>query len=234
MGRTMQRRLVRKLDLEIALSKTVPHPSPKAHLEQYTIDPKAAAELLYIAAYVYDDIVGKTVIDLGCGTGRLAIGSVLLGARETTGIDIDKTATKTAWENAKNLGVKEKIQWVTTDITTIQGKFDTVLQNPPFGVQRRKADRKFLKEALKIGNHVYSLHKSSNKTKLTKKRKEHSSQFTPASPNPFLRRFIEKQGGETNAVYTMPLTIPHMFNFHRKQRHQFLVDLYVIEKKALS
>jgi len=82
----MQKRLVRKLDLEIALSKIEPHPSPKAYLEQYTIPPEVAAELLYIAAYTYDDIIDKTIADLGCGTGRLAIGSALLGAKETIGV----------------------------------------------------------------------------------------------------------------------------------------------------
>ena len=35
-----------------------------------------------------------------------------------------------------------------------------MLQNPPFGVQKRGADRKFLKKALTTADTVYSLHKS--------------------------------------------------------------------------
>jgi len=230
MGRIMQNRLVRKLDLEITLSKIKQHPSPKAYLEQYTIPPEVAAELLYIAAYTYDDIIEKAVADLGCGTGRLAIGSCLLGAKETVGVDIDKIATKTALKNAEKLDVKGKTQWITADVTTIRGSFDTVLQNPPFGVQKRKADRKFLETALKIGKRIYSLHKSSQKNyRFTKKSEPAKSLSNSISPKPFLKGFIEKHGGQIRAVYTMPMTIPFMFNFHRKRRHQFLVDLYIIE-----
>jgi putative methylase len=229
----MQKRLVRKLDLEIALSKIEPHPSPKAYLEQYTIPPEVAAELLYIATYTYDDIIDKTIADLGCGTGRLAIGSALLGAKEAIGVDIDKAATKTAAKNAEKLGVKERTRWITSDIVTIRGTFDTVLQNPPFGVQRRKADRKFLEKALEIGKHVYSLHKGRAKNYRSRENlRERSPRFSPVSPSPFLKRFIEKHGGKIKAVYSMPMTIPHMFKFHRKQKHQFPVFLYVIEKET--
>ena len=72
MGRNMQKRIVRKLDLERFLSQVEPHPSPSPSLEQYTVSTGVAATMLHIAAYVNGDIVGKTVLDLGCGTGRLA------------------------------------------------------------------------------------------------------------------------------------------------------------------
>jgi len=226
----MQKRLVRKRDLEIALSKIEPHPSPKAYLEQYTITPEVAAEMLYIAAYTYDDIIDKTIADLGCGTGRLAIGAALLGAKEIVGIDIDKVVAKTAFENAEKLDINEKTQWVTADINSIRGTFDTVLQNPPFGVQRRKADRAFLEKALEIGRHVYSLHKSiEGSRKFGIKSERHTARFTSTSPSPFLKRFIEKNGGRIIAVYTMPMIIPYLFSFHRERKHQFLVDLFVIE-----
>jgi len=80
MGRIAQKRLVPRLELEKALQQIEPHPAPKAYLEQYTIPTDVAAELLFIAAYINDDIIDKVVADLGCGTGRLAVGAVLLGA----------------------------------------------------------------------------------------------------------------------------------------------------------
>lgn len=227
----MRKRLVRKLDLKIALSNVKPHPSPKAFLEQYTITPEVAADLLYLAAYSHDDIIGKTVMDLGCGTGRLAIGSALLGAKKAIGVDIDSAATKTALKNAKRLNVRNKTQWITTNITSIHGDFDTVLQNPPFGVQRRKADRKFLEKALEIGKHVYSLHKSNKDRRFLKTLEKHRSRLIPVSPSPFLKRFIERYDCEIKDVYATLMTIPHLFDFHRKRRHSFPIDLYIIERK---
>ncbi len=228
----MQKRLVRKIDLQMALSRIEPHPSPKAYLEQYTITPEAAAELLYTASYTYNHIEGKTVADLGCGTGTLAIASALLGAKEPVGVDIDRAAVKTALKNAEKLGVKEETHWVAADVDMFHGTFDTILQNPPFGVQRKKADRKFLKKALEIGSHVYSLHKSDRKNcEKTKKPKRHVHQLTPTKPSSFLKELIESYGGHVLAVYTMNMTIPHMFHFHRRRSHRFLVDMYIIEKR---
>ena len=42
----------------------------------------------------------STVLDLGCGSGILAIGAALLGAREVTGTDIEPVAVEVARENA--------------------------------------------------------------------------------------------------------------------------------------
>lgn len=228
----MQKRLVRKLDLELFLSQIQPHPSPKVELEQYTIPVDVAATMLYIAAYIYDDIVGRKVVDLGCGTGRLALGAAFLGAKQVIGVDIDKIAIKLAFEHSVKLKLKNKVQWVNADIQAVHGKFDTVLQNPPFGVQKRKADARFLEKALAIGAKVYSLHKSLNKDEnFLKQVKTSSSGFAAATPSPFMEGFVEDVGGRIIAVYSMVMAIPHMFSFHTKRRHSFLVDLYVIEKR---
>ncbi len=224
----MQKRLARKLDLEILLSNVKQHATPNPRLEQYATPASVAAQMLYMAAYTYDDIVDKTVLDLGCGTGRLALGAAFLGAKQIVGVDIDKNAVKTASENALNTGLEHKVQWIVTDIDTVHGQFDTVLQNPPFGVQKRGADLKFLEKALKTGGTVYSLHKSpKNDNVPVKKQNAHTAQ---SQPSPFLRTFIDNHGGNIRAVYRMPMTIPHMFSFHSKKKHDFPVDLYIIDK----
>jgi len=195
------------------LALVEPHPSPKACLEQYTVPVDAAAEVLFIAAYINDDIVGKTVADLGCGTGRLAIGAAVLGAKETVGVDIDKTAVKLAKENTKKTGVDEKTQWLVADIDSLHGTFDTVLQNPPFGVQRRRADRKFLLKSLELASRVYSLHKGGENNRA------------------FIKRFIEGQRGKDTGIFPMKLVIPRMFGFHTKTKYKVDVDLYRVEKE---
>jgi len=207
----MQKRLVRRRDLEKAIEEVQPHPLPKVYLEQYTIPPDVAAEILYIAAYTYDDIAEKTVVDLGCGTGRLAIGAALLGAEETFGVDIDYLAVRAAKKSAEKLKVNGKTNWIVADIEVLRGRFDTVLQNPPFGVQRKGADRKFIEKALEIGRKVYSLHKSGEGNR------------------EFIKRFIELHGGRVTGIFPLEMTIPKMFEFHTKRKHSLKVDLYLIE-----
>jgi putative methylase len=231
MGEHAQKRIIRKLDLTLFLSKIAPQPSPQAHLEQYTISESIAATMLYIAAYANNDIVGKAVLDLGCGTGRLALGASYLGAKEVLGVDIGKLAIKTAFQNSKKASLNENVQWVIGDITSIVGRFDTVLQNPPFGVQTREADRAFLAKALEVGNSVYSLHNHPQTDKQLIKQLKTSHEFLKVSGSPFLERFVAQHGGVVKAVYAMLMTIPHMFDFHRKLKHDFVIDLYVIEKK---
>jgi putative methylase len=229
MGEYAQKRIIRKLDLELFLSKIALQPTPQARLEQYTISESIASTMLYIAAYSNSDIIGKTVLDLGCGTGRLALGASYLGAQEVVGIDIDKRAVKTAVENSRKVGLAGNVQWVIGDIKAVVGRFDTVLQNPPFGVQTREADRAFLVKALELGNSVYSLHNHPETDKRLVKQLKASSGFLQVSPSPFLERFVAKHGGGVKAVYAMLMTIPRIFEFHKKLKHDFVVDLYVIE-----
>ncbi len=211
MGTTTQKRLVRRLDLSRLLQSVVAHPSPKAFLEQYTTPVDVASEMLFLATYAHDDIIGKTVADLGCGTGRLVLGAVFLGAKKIVGIDIDKMAIRMAKENAEKLSFKGKTNWVVGDIEVLHGSFDTVLQNPPFGVQRRKADRKFLMKALELASKIYSLHKGGEHNRV------------------FIKRFIESHGGRVTGIFQMKLDIPKMFKFHTKHKHEVGVDLYRIE-----
>jgi len=231
MGNPAQKRLIRKLDLERFLSRIEPHPSPQASLEQYTISESVAATMLYLAAYANDDIIGKTVLDLGCGTGRLALAASYLGAQCVVGVDIDKMAIKTASENSEKTGLETNVSWVVGDISVITGKFDTVLQNPPFGVQKRAADRKFLEKALEVGDVIYSLHNHPHRDKqLIRRLKANPENLLQVAPSPFIEKFVESHHGVVTAVYAMLMTIPRMFDFHTKAKHDFVIDLYLIKK----
>ena len=83
---------MKKRKLEILLEQVPAHPNPKIGLEQYTVPTKIAAEILFIADKIFNDISCKRVADLGCGTGRLSIGAALLGACKVIAVDIDGEA----------------------------------------------------------------------------------------------------------------------------------------------
>jgi len=230
MDRHAQKRLIRKLDLELFIASLQPQPTPKVHLEQYTTPEHIAANLLYLAAYTQNDIINKSVIDLGCGTGRLSLGAAFLGATEIVGVDLDPIALKVAQINTQKVGLSTSVQWINTDIATIQGRFDTAVQNPPFGVQNRKADQAFLVKALEVADKVYSIHKHPQIDEHLIKMLKSSGNFIAVQPSPFLEGFITKSGGTITAVYSMLMTIPKMFEFHHKLKHDFVIDLYCIEK----
>ena len=52
---------------------------------------------------------GETVIDVGTGSGILAIGAAMLGAKDILAIDIDPTAVKVAQENIEHNGLADRI-----------------------------------------------------------------------------------------------------------------------------
>ena len=51
------------------------------------------------------ELQGARLLDMGCGSGILAIGAMLLGAEEAVCVDIDETACETARRNAAENGI---------------------------------------------------------------------------------------------------------------------------------
>lgn len=74
---------------------------------------------------------GDTVLDIGCGSGILAIASMLLGAKEGFGVDIDPLAVKTAKENGLMNNLKEpELTFVCGDLADkVTKKYDVVVAN---------------------------------------------------------------------------------------------------------
>lgn len=202
-----------KKQLEIILSCLKDPSLPKPGLEQYSVPGGLAAEILNMAD-LHGDINGKVVFDLGCGSGRLGIGAALLGARIVVGVDIDKKVLKIAKENS-GAHVSKSIHFVCCDVKNWCGRCDTVIQNPPFGIQTPHADRLFLEKALECGKRVYSLHRGGYE-----KTRE------------FVSKLVESNGGIVEQVLKFKFSIPSMFRFHTKPRVSYAVDLFVIEKSV--
>lgn len=213
---------LRKKKLEMILSHLLNHPSPDPKLEQYNLSPRAAAEAV---TWAWDNghIEERKVCDLGCGTGILSLSAALSGARKVLGVDLDPVALDVARENiniadrTSGLRVSGRIELKQTDVALIDaralGAFDTVIQNPPFGVQLRTSDRIFLRKALELAPIIYSLHKKN------------------ADVEKFIRVYVDQLGGVVQGKISIDVPIPHQFSFHRKPSYIVAADLFLIRRK---
>jgi putative methylase len=200
-----EERTISKRQLEIQLGKLRILQTPQLRLEQYPVSAKVASELLYMAGFEHHDLQGE-IIDLGTGTGRLAIGAAMMGSGKVVGVDIDERSIALARENAVAAGVE--VKWVVSDIKDVVERYDTVIMNPPYGTRSLHLDVQFLEQAFELAPILYSIHKSSTRD--------------------FLRRAIERRNRRVDAVRSMSLEIPHLFPFHREKWENVEVDLYRI------
>ncbi len=72
---------------------------------------------------------GCSVLDVGCGSGALAIGAALLGSGKVTAIDIDPEALAAAADNAVANGVRPRVELSGQSLDDVTGSFDLVLAN---------------------------------------------------------------------------------------------------------
>jgi putative methylase len=198
---------LKKRELEMLLQQVEPLPEPRAELEQYSTPATLAAEILF-TAFALGDIEGKVVIDLGCGSGIFSIGARLLGARKVIGVDVDPDALDMARKNAEELGVE--VEYLESEINDFRGKGDTVIQNPPFGSQRKGADRPFISKAMECAESVYTLHLLETEQ--------------------FLEGKVSELGGRIELRKSYKFNIPHMFGFHKKEKKSVDIVLLLIRR----
>jgi ribosomal protein L11 methyltransferase len=111
--------------------------TPQAGEVVLTINPKMSFGTGYhestrLAAGLLESSLrpGMTVLDIGTGTGILAIASVKLGAREATGIDTDEWAYNNACENADLNDVRHLVHLRLCSVKELDRKrFHIVLAN---------------------------------------------------------------------------------------------------------
>lgn len=81
----------------------------------------------FLEQYISND---TTMLDIGTGSGILAITALLLGTKSALGVDIDELSVKIAKENATLNGVEDKIDLVWGDLTEkVNGTFDVICAN---------------------------------------------------------------------------------------------------------
>jgi len=194
---------MKRKQLEMTLERLEGFTRPSFQMEQYATPASVAAQMLFLAAMRGE--LGPTVCDLGCGTGVLAIGAALLGAR-AIGVDIDRDALATARKNAEMLGVD--VDFICNDVKRLEiDGIDTVIMNPPFGAQKAsQGDRAFLSCAQRIAQNIYSLHNRGS--------------------SDFIKKYIFPN--EVQEVYCIPFPLKRCFEFHSQDVKVIEVELYRI------
>lgn len=201
-----------KKTLALKLSKLQKFEKPDYKLEQYQTPSEIAAETLW-TAFMNKDIENKTIADLGCGNGILGIGSILLGAKKVYFIDIDEKMINLTKENFKKLDIDEdKAKFINKDVRRFNEKVDTILQNPPFGVKKIHMDRVFLKKAMFISNKIYSFHKTSTES--------------------FITKLVKDEDWNYQKLYSYQFPLKKTMKYHIKRLEFTEVDLWMFNKKS--
>ncbi|MFB6121071.1 MAG: METTL5 family protein [Halobacteriaceae archaeon] len=189
--------------LERRLDSAAGFADPQVSLEQYPTPADVAAHLLHFAA-MQGDLAGRTVVDLGAGTGVLALGAACLGPARVIALERDADALATARENEPRIAPDAPVTWVRGD--AVRPPFDTddatVVMNPPFGAQtgREGADRAFLASAGDIAAVSHSIHNAGSRD--------------------FVESFAADNGGTVTHAFRVRLALDRQFAFHEADRRE--------------
>lgn len=187
--------------------------NPRATLEQYRTPPELAARLVHHAD-LQGDIENRFVVDLGTGTGMLALAAALRGPTGVVGIDIDLDPLRTAQENRRRVGTAADVSWVRADATDAPldpSDRTTVVMNPPFGAQddNAHADREFLAAAARLGDVSYSVHNAGSEA--------------------FVESFAGDNDGTVTRKFRAELDLPKQFAFHTDDSRTIETEIFRIE-----
>jgi len=202
-----------KRELEGQLAVVAGFENPQATLEQYPTPPALAAHVIHLAD-LHDDIEGRTILDLGTGTGMLTLGAALRGPARVIAVELDSGPLATAVENRRRVGTRTPIHWLQADATRLPLSIPepvTVVMNPPFGAHdgQAGADRGFLSAVADMASVSYSVHNAGSKG--------------------FIEAFADDNGGSVTHAFSAAFAVDNQFEHHDKQRGEIDTEVYRIE-----
>ena len=185
---------------------------PRVDLEQYLTPPEIAAHVCHTGA-LQGDLEGRTVVDLGTGTGMLAIGAQFAEPDRVVGVDRDPTVLAQARRNERRVLGREATEWLVADAARPPLCLDnaTVLSNPPFGAQRgnRHTDRAFLEATSRIAAVSYTFHNTGSRA--------------------FVESFATDRGGTVTHAFEARFELDRRFPFHTAETKSIDVEVFRIE-----
>ncbi len=188
-------------------------PDPDIELEQYPTPPDLAAHLLHLAD-LQGDLRDRTVVDLGTGTGILALAAACRDPARVLGLERDPSALAVARENERTFDPPRAVDWLLGDAARPPLCPDgptTVLTNPPFGARTGSegADRAFLEQAAALGSVSYSIHN--------------------AGSQEFVEAFAADNGGEVTHAFRAEFEVDRLYDHHERDRTEIAVEVFRIE-----
>lgn len=201
-----RRALARRLEV------VEPFADPRLDLEQYPTPADVAAHLLHLADLQGD--LTETVLDLGTGTGALALAAACRDPERVVGVELDAAALATARENERRVAPETPVDWVRGDVRALPlspPAETTVVANPPFGAQDGAggADRPFLAAAADLAATSYTLHNAGSRA--------------------FVESFASDRGGEVTHAFAVEFDVDRQFSFHEDERRTLSVEAFRID-----
>ncbi|MBN1385465.1 methyltransferase [Candidatus Woesearchaeota archaeon] len=196
-----------KSGLAIELSKLKAFEDPSAKQEQYPTDSEIAAEVLW-QAKMLGDVDDKKISDLGAGTGILGIGALLLGAEECIFVEKDADAVKICKENIEGYDINAEV--IQGDINDLNEKCDVIIMNPPFGTKKEHADKRFLEQAFRTADIIYSFHKTSTEK--------------------FVKAIAKDHGFDVTNRWDFSFPLKKTHKFHKRKIHRIEVSCFRMQR----
>ncbi|CAL6416109.1 unnamed protein product [Bathycoccus prasinos] len=242
--------------LESELQDLKTFSNPKQNLEQYATTPLLATRVLHVASVEFDDIEGKSVIDLGVGTGVLAIGAKLMGAGHVLGIDVDRDALEECKENLETYEPELEVELCLMDVVELIRRYDNddedededdVEEEEEEEEEKSENDEAAVKSVAKRKDYVWpradtvltnppfgTRRKSADVAFLAAAMKMAGTavySFHKTSTREYIQKVAVKKLGAKSAkvVAEMKYGLKNQYGHHRKEEVEVFVDVWRIE-----